>query len=97
MKAVLLVFVVVALVVASCAQAARTDPRVCMLGVALACGKENATMALRVSRGPGWDAQILCRAFVGLLRYRCTWRNAVGKGSALVTFTAPGWSVRVTQ
>lgn len=81
--------------------AKQRDPRLCSSGSRIVCVKDASEVALitamaRRTHDPNWGAVITCRAYAGLLRVRCTWRNGRGRGAALVTFTAPAFRPVVT-
>lgn len=78
---------------------AATDPRVCAGHTAVWCGDSAAEIALiKHMNGsePGWTATIRCRAYVGYLRYRCTWKNSLRHGADLIVFKPGTFAVTVT-
>lgn len=92
--------VIGALIVSASASAKGTDPRVCN-GSRLQCGKDFTVTVLRsyeakVTNDPNWDAVIACRGYAGLLRYRCTWHNGLGKGAAFITYSPTSFKPTVT-
>lgn len=100
-KAAICVFLVTGLLgwCVSGAFGAGTDPRVCSGPTRLQCGKDAATqqtIGYINAKGLGSSAVVTCRGYKGLLRYRCTWRNALGNGAVLVTYSAaPAFAVTV--
>lgn len=89
---------------ANLASAAVTkDPRVCASGSpAKNCAESHAVADLRLTMArrtqvAHWDAQIQCTGNQAWLRWRCTFRNAAGKGSAVILLgSKPKWVPVVT-
>jgi hypothetical protein len=96
----ILLAVLTALIVTATAASA-PDPRVCTYGKALQCGKDYTQTVLIGYMGaklndPNWGAVITCRAYTGLLRYRCSYRNGLGSGSALIVYAPKTFKPTVT-
>lgn len=106
-RRVILAAMVIAVLFAGTAATAGTDPRVCKTSDGravprLECGKGAAKMALRrymTARFQShylWSGIVICRAFAGLIRYRCDFSTETLTGYALVSLgSAPAWKPTV--
>lgn len=103
---ILLLSMFVALVLCVGALAARPlpDPRVCALyatHTAQLCARDAARVALKVyaekRTRADWNVMLTCTGNQAWLRWRCTFRNATGHGSAVVAFSSVTFEPSVTM